>query len=169
MAVKKRTFKIDLFGKVLPALDRRKFDLYSTLSDEEKKGFADIVILRWMSSAKTNNRELLEYYIWAANGANKHLWNSALKEHPELKCMTLACAGEGSKTDHEYIKAPPSRKRHTKVVDVLKRYYPTANIKELLMFIDINEIDDLIDIGRILGLQKEPMAEYRKEVRKAKK
>lgn len=168
MAAPKK-YKLDLFDKLLPALDKRDFDIYSKLSDEEKKGFADIVAVRAMSSAKTNDRVKLEYFIAAANGANKHLWNPALKDHKELKCMMLASAGIGSKVDHEYIKTQPIRKINAKIEEALRRYYPTASINELLMFIDMNDVDALIELGEMVGLQKEPLRDYKKEIKKAKK
>ena len=167
MAEKKK-YKVDLFGKLLPALDRRDFDIYNKLTEEEQKGFADIVVLRAMSSTKTNDRETLEYLLMVTNGANKHLWNSALKDHTELKCMILATIGLGNRVDHEYIKAPVGKKQKTIIMDILKRFNPTASINELQMFIDINEEDDIIEVGELLGMQKEELKEYKKEVRKIK-
>lgn len=167
----KKTYKLDLFGKVLPALDRRDFSLYSKLTDEERKNFADIVILRYMSNAKTASMDILEYIIAMTNEANKHLWNSALKDHGELKCMILATSGVGVgiKINHEFIKAPIGKKRNNKMFDVVRRYYPTASINELQMFIDMNNEDDLIEIGKMLGLQKEELNVYKKEVKRIKK
>jgi len=169
MAKKQKTYKVDLFKKLLPAFDTRDFNIYSKLSEEERKGFADIVALRASSSAKTNDVKTLEYLVEAANSVNKHLWNSALKDHKELKCMLFASAGWGSKIDHEFIHIKSGKKKNKKVLEVLRRYYPTASTNELQMFIDINDVDDIIEIGLLLGLQKEPMKEYKKEVKKAKK
>lgn len=168
MAAKKK-YKLDLFGKLLPALDKRDFKLYKNLSEEEKKGFADIVALRAMSGTKGMDRDMCEYLIKAANGANKHLWNPALSNHPELKYLTLAAIGIGYRVKHEFIKAPLGKKRNMKVFQVLRNFYPTASMDELQLFLDMNDIDALIEIAEMLGMQKEEIKEYKKEVKKVKK
>lgn len=168
MATEKK-YKLDLFRKLLPALDRRDFKLYKNLSDEEKKGFADIVALRYMSCTETENKETIEYLIQASNGANKHLWNPALSKHPELKYLTLAAIGIGHRIKHAYIKAPMGKKRNMKVFQVLRNFYPTASLDELQLFLDMNDVDALIEIAEMLGMQKEEIKEYKKEVKKVKK
>ena len=54
-----RKFKLDVF-KLLEAIDQRNFDFYVNLSNEEKKGFAGIVAMRWMSTVSDKNRDVCE-------------------------------------------------------------------------------------------------------------
>lgn len=168
MAAKKE-YKLDLFKKLLPALDKCDFSFYKNLSDEEKKGFADIVALRAMSGTPDSDKDMCEYHILAANEANKNFWHSSLKNHKELQYLTIARLGTGRPVKHQWIKGPVSKKVNNKVVEVLKRYYPTASNDEMKMFINMNTINDLIEIGEMLGLQKEAMKEYKKEIKKVKK
>ena len=167
--VTKKEYKLDLFGKLLPALDKRDFSFYKNLTDEEKKGFADIVALRAMSGTPDSNKAMCEYHIFAANEANKNFWNSALKDHKELQYLAIARLGTGKSVKHQWIKGPVSKKINIKVFDVLKRYYPTASDYEMKMFISMNTADDLIEIGKMLGLQKEELKELKKEIKKVKK
>ena len=44
-------FKLDIFD-VLNRIDRGEHHLYSTLSDDERKSFAPLVVTRWMSGTK---------------------------------------------------------------------------------------------------------------------
>ena len=164
-----KKYKLDLFNKVLPAIDKRDFSFYSRLSDEEKKGFSPIVALRAMSCAKDYNKETCEYIIQAANEANKDFWNSQLTKHPELQYLILSSMGLGMKIDRQWIKGPTGKSINSKIMDVLRRYYPTASQKELQMFIDMNDVDSLIEVGKMVGLQKEDMKEYTKEIKKVKK
>lgn len=168
MATKKK-YKLDLFRKLLPALDRRDFKLYKNLSEEEKKGFADIVALRYMSCTETENKYIIEELIILSNGANKHLWNPALSKHPELKYLILATIGLGGEIKHAYIKAPAGKKRNIKVFQVLRNFYPTASMDELQLFLDMNDVDALIEVAEMLGMQKDEIKEYKKEVKKVKK
>jgi len=167
--VASKQYKLDLFKQLLPALDKRKFDFYKNLSDEEKKGFSDIVALRAMSAVVSNNVDDHEYAIESINMANKHMWNPALKDHPELKYLSMAVAGLGKVVRHEFIKAPSGKKRNMKILDVLSVYYPTASLNELEMFFDMNSADDIIELGNLMGLQVDEMKDFKKEVKKAKK
>ena len=164
-----KNYKLDLFNQLLPAIDKRDFGFYSRLTDEEKKGFAGVVALRAMSGCPDSDRDMCEYAIQAANEANKDFWNSQLTKHPELQYLILASMGIGGKIRHEWIKAPNSKKVNTKITDVLRRYYPSISNDEMQLFIDINDADSLLEIGKMLGLQKDEMNEYKKEIKKVKK
>lgn len=168
MATKKE-YKLDLFKQVLPALDKRDFSFYKNLSDEEKKGFVDIVALRYMSTTADSNKELCEYHILAANEANKNLWHPELSKHKELQYLAMALIGTGGVVRHEWIKGPAGKKLNNKVFNLVKKYYPTASSNEIQMFIDMNTADDLIELAEMFGTQKEELKELKKEIRKVKK
>lgn len=163
-----KTYKLELFKQVLPAIDKRKFDFYSGLNDDQKTGFSPIVALRAMSVCSENDREMGEYVIFAANEANKHFWNSQIAKKHDLQYLILASMGIGAIIKHKWIKGPSSVKKRNKVLDVLSKYYPLANTEELLMFVDINDLDSLIEIGKMLGLQVDAMKEYTTEIKKIK-
>lgn len=165
----KKEYKLDLFKQVLPALDKRDFSFYKNLSIEEKKGFADIVALRYMSTTADSNKELCEYHILAANEANKNLWHSELRNHKELQYLVLALIGTGRVMRHEWIKGPVGKKRNNKVFDLVKKYYSTASNDEIQMFIDMNTADDLIELAKEFGTQDEELKELKKEIKKVKK
>lgn len=164
-----KKYKLDLFNKVLPAIDKRDFGFFSRLTDEERKSFSSIVALRAMSGSPDINKEMCEYIIFAANEANKDFWNPQITKHPELQFLILASMGIGSRVKHEWIKGPTGKKKNNKIMEVLHRYYPLVNDDELQMFIDINSIEALLEIGERLGLQKEDFDDYKKEIKKVKK
>lgn len=164
--MKDKKYKLDLF-RLLEAVDRRDFKFYSKLTDEEKKGFTGIVAMRWISVTSDVNKELCEYYVGAANEANKHFWNADIIKHPELQYLTLAIVGMNKKTRHQWIKGP-AKKKQNKIIQMLKEYYPTANSEELEMFFEINNIDDFIEIAKTLGYQDDQIKEIKKEVKRLK-
>ena len=167
MATEKK-YKLDLFNEVLPAIDKRDFGFFSRLTEEQKKAFSAIVALRAMSGSPNINKDMCEYAIFAANEANKDFWNPQIARHPELQFLILASMGIGNRIAHEWIKGPTNKKNNNKVTEVLRLYYPLVNSDEMQMFIDINSIESLIEIGERLGLQKEDMTEYKKELKKVK-
>ena len=159
--------KLDL-TKLLEALDRRDFSFYSKLTDEEKKGFTGIVALRYMSSVPDNGSDLSEYFIGTANEANLHFWNSEMTKHPELQYMLLAMCGLGTKQWHPWIKGP-AKKKKSKILTILKKYYPTANDEELEFFLSINSKDELLEIAQMLGYQDDEMKDIKKQIKEIKK
>ena len=51
---KPKTYKLDLF-KALNSLATHKLDAYSKFTDDEKKGFAPSVLMRWLSASQGNS------------------------------------------------------------------------------------------------------------------
>ena len=79
--------KLDLFKRVLPALDKRKKNFYNSLTDDEKKQYSPFIIMRYMSS--NGNGSSHEMSILDANDwVNKHFWVLS-KEHKELQHLLL--------------------------------------------------------------------------------
>lgn len=175
MALKKE-FKLDMF-ELLTALDKRDFKFYSTLTDEQKKSFAGIVAMRWMSSAPYSDVMDEIFHILVVNdSANQHFWNSEITKHPELQYLMLACCGTGStkipsraphwaKSKHAWIKGPATKKRKNKSMQILSDFYPTANTEELQMFFNMNDADDIIGIAKMMGRQDEQIKELKKELK----
>jgi len=160
----KKEFKLDVF-ELLSALDRRDFKFYESLSNEQKKAFAGIVAMRWMSVVSDKNQDLCEYHIQMINeAANRHFWNSEMQKHPGLQYLLLAVSGIGQKQRHQWIKGP-TKKNKNKTMKLLSEYYPTANVEELQMFFDMNDVDDIINIAKMLGRQDEQIKELKKELK----
>ncbi len=165
---KERKFKLDVF-KLLAALDQRDFKFYSQLSDEERKGFAGIVAMRWLSSVSDKNRDMCEYHIQMVNdGANKHFWNPEMQKHPELQYLSLAVCGIGATQRHQWIKGPTKMKQN-KVLTMLSEFCPTASIEELEMLFNMNEIDGLVEIATLMGYQPDQIKDLKKEIKVMKK
>lgn len=161
----KKEFKLDMF-ELLAALDRRDFKFYSNLTDDQKKAFAGIVAMRWMSVVSDKNQELCEYHIQMTNeAANRHFWNSEMQKHPGLQYLSLAVAGLGQKQRHQWIKGPGKKKIKNKSMQVLSDFYPTANVEELQMFFDMNDADEIIGIAKMMGQQDEQIKELKKELK----
>lgn len=159
--------KLDIF-KLLEAVDKRDINFYSNLTPEEKKGFAPIVAMRWLSAVKGRNEEN-EYYLHVTNDrVNKHMWNSDLSKHPELIYKTMALCGLGKKMGHEWIKGF-SREKQSKFVEFLKVYYPTASKNELEYLIQINSAAQLTELVNDSGLQDDEIKVLVKEIKELKK
>jgi hypothetical protein len=165
MAAAKR--KLDIFS-VLKSLDQRDLEFYKNLTPEERKEFAPVVVMRWMSAVKGSD-ELNEYYIHQVNDRiNKNLWHSGLTKHTELIAKSMAMCGIGKKCDHVWVKGF-GREKNSKFVDFLRQFYPTASKFEIEYLISINTEDQLVNLVRESGLQDGEMKSLVKEIKELKK
>ena len=119
--------KLDL-GDVLSALDRCDLGYYNKLTDEEKKGYTPLVLMRSMSSLNMQNPNAA-YAVMAANDlVNIGFWN--LSKHPELQHQLLCLTGVGSKQFRPWLSAKNSKKSN-KIDQWLLDKFPSLNDDEL--------------------------------------
>ena len=122
-------YKLDMFNEVLPAIDRRDMEFYDRLDDDQRKGFAPPVVLRFASALQSDG-PLAEHYIWLTNErANIDFFN--IWEHPELQFRLMASCGVGRSQRHKWIALPQKKRKADKVTEFISRYWPDANDAEL--------------------------------------
>ncbi len=90
-------YKIDL-GEVLSSIDLKKRDYYASLSEEERKSFSGIVMLRFLSNSSSDADYSLLMTNEVANPYFYEMW-----EHPELQYLLLTAAASGKKKQHKWI------------------------------------------------------------------
>ena len=152
-------FKLDLF-KILDSLGG-KDDAYAGLSDDEKKGFAPIVIQRWLSGTK-DERQVVALNTFA----NKHVF--ALGKHPHLLARLFqAC---NSKVPRRYYwLGVKGRKKHALVDQVLKETFGWSSneLRKQGPLLHRLREDEIIAAAEELGWQKEELAKLKKELKDA--
>ena len=126
---KEKTYKLDMFKTVLPALDRNDKAFYSKLSDEERKGYAAVVLMRAMSSLPDQNPSAAFELLMVNDIVNIGFWE--LSKHPELQHQLLCCAGLGTKQYHPWISAKGKSSTTPKVDALLIELHPGLNSVEL--------------------------------------
>lgn len=126
----KKSYKLDL-KVVLNALDRSDRNFYNNLSEEERKAYHPLVIMRYMSSLTDQSSQNL-YAVMATNDlVNIGFW--ALSKHPELQHQLLCMTGIGGKQYRPWI--PPSKKRSSgKINEFILGIFPEMNEDELNIF-----------------------------------
>lgn len=161
-----------------------------TGQEDPKKGVDFVPLLRWASimgkeevdwnEARRQGRQkgdgkgkwpsksfddpiLTPYYVEIVNDiVNKHFW--MMLEHPELLYKLFALTGSGENVNHIWIKAP-KKKAKTKIIQMIKQLYPTANEKEIEMFIGMNDRNGMIELAQMMGYQDDEIAELKKELK----
>jgi hypothetical protein len=138
----------DLF-KALAAIDRKDYEYYDRLTEEQKKKFVPFMMIKWLSSVQ-GSKDLQEYYIRSVNHiGNKHFLNFMIgtKEHshPKLQWLLLCASTPGlNKIRHHWI--PQLKEKVTS----LKEQAQTSDVKTYFEKIyngadkeTINEISNL--------------------------
>lgn len=121
---------LDMFKRVLPALDTRNKTLYENLSEEEQKGFSPWLVQRYLSSAESANNAIIEHYLIMTNDI-VNVNASAVKD-PEMTWKLMSIVGIGKSLKHPYI-APGGGKRKKKNAfrSWLSEQYPHLDDQEL--------------------------------------
>ena len=128
MAGKKREYKLDI-KEVLGAIDRGDLSYYTSLTEEERKAYVPLVIMRWLSALPDQNPSK-QWAVVATNDlVNVGFWE--LSKHPELQHMLMCAAGTGRRQFHEWIPAGGRRSKTKKLDEYLLARHPDADHDEL--------------------------------------
>jgi hypothetical protein len=145
---------VDLFKEIIPAVDMGLKDLWDAAGEEGQKEIkADLWNLnRYISSVKSNNRELQEHFVLTVNEFYNKNW-AAIQKHPKLVWQTLCmCSHETKKTYfHEYI---PLRKAKNKKVELLGELFPNMKWSDLETLAEINTDKEIKQYCESLGWDK---------------
>ena len=125
---------LDMFKRVLPALDTRNKALYENLSEEEQKGFSPWLVQRYLSSAESANNAIIEHYLIMTNDIVNV--NFSEVKDPEMTWKLMSMVGIGKSLKHPYI-APGGGKRKKKNAfrTWLREQYPHLDDQELDIWI----------------------------------
>ena len=128
MAGKKRGYKLDIM-EVLKALDTGDKVYYDGLTDEEKKAYSPLVIMRWMSALPDQNASRY-YSVLAVNDlVNVGFWE--LSKYPDLQHLLLCTAGTGRKQFRQWIAAGGRKTKTRKLDEYFLNSHPGAGSDEL--------------------------------------
>jgi hypothetical protein len=125
---------LDMFKRVLPALDTRNKTLYENLTEEEMKGFSPWLVQRYLSSAESSNNGIIEHYLIMTNDIVNV--NFSEVKDPEMTWKLMSMVGIGKSLKHPYI-APGGGKRKKKNAFKawLSEQYPHLDDQELDIWI----------------------------------
>lgn len=115
-----------MFRDLLPNMDRHNLDYYSELDADQKKGFAGVVAMRFMSQA--SGRDADKYLIETNKRANVHFFD--MYEHPELQYKLLASSGSGQRVSHAWI-GNAKNPSNALLYDFILRYWSHVNSMEV--------------------------------------
>lgn len=138
---RKMSNKLDIF-ELLGKIDKKDWGFLDGLSEEQRKGFAPIVVLRWLSGSG-NQTHLLNVNTLV----NSTVFN--LYKHPDLLYKLMVAATPPGKKNYNWVKTKKKEKA-TKRIDVVKRYLnvPTRQAEE---YVRLYSNEDILEMSEALG------------------
>lgn len=151
-------YKLDIF-KLIDRLQRKDINFFSSLSEEEKKGFQPVVVQRWISGTNNSNQiiainEFLNRYVFS------------LSKHPELLyyLMTVPFTGK-HKRACKWIASKKISSSFPISEDVIRQTYG-YNSKDALESMKLLSNEDILEMAEVLGFQSEQISKLKTEIKK---
>lgn len=152
---------VDLFKDMIPSVDMGIKELWDAVTDEGRKEIKNDLwnLNRYISTVKSNNRELQEHYVLTVNEFFNKNW-ATLKDHPKLQWLTLClCSHESKKSQfHEYISL---KKAKNKKEELLMELFPMMKIADIETLAEITTADEIKKYCESLGWDKKQIDEIR--------
>lgn len=164
----KKTKKLDMFRDVLPNLDKKNYNFYDSLSEAEKKGYAPLVIMQWMSSTNGDHNFMHHKHLLDVNEfVNIDFWN--LSKHPELQHKLLCLCGAGTNQRHQWIPLMKKNQNKFKCSNILKSLSPNINDDEMKLILQNTANSEFEQFLKELGYQDKELKDTMKLWKEDKK
>ena len=129
-------YKLNMFD-ALRAMDKKDRDFWDNLNEQEKKGFAPYVMVRWASTVNHSMTEMDEWWLKATNQRfNISMLDlmSGVSKHPKLVwLMATTCSPGMGAQKHEWIGYKKKDKVKVGVRKFLTAQFPTLSDEEIAL------------------------------------
>ncbi len=143
--------KLDVF-EVLTAIESKNIKFFDSLSHEQQKAFAPIVVQRWL----TGNEDALQVY-QVNNSINKYVF--VLHKEPKLLYQLMVASASGKKHRNQWITKKTIKNN---IVTKLVSSWLQCSMKEASTVQDQYTVDDVLEIADNLGWNKEELTKLKK-------
>lgn len=151
------TAKLDI-KRELNAVDRKIYDFYDNLTDEERKSFSPYVLMRYVSNVQ-GDRDTQEWFLEMTNELiNKNHWDLS-KNHKALLWKLFAASGVGVPCFHPYLAAGKKEKAN-KIEKLLAELYPARKLSDIKLLASLMTKEDKEELFDKMGFDKKQRKEY---------
>lgn len=151
-------YKLDIFDLLGKLNNPKSGDIYSKLSDDERKGFAPLVVMRWMSGTSDERQiMLLNEFV------NKYIFS--LGKHPHLLMQLMQVASSKIARRYQWL-AVKSKKKNVLALKVVADYYEMSQ-REVKLLSPFPNKEEVFQIAEQLGWDKHELDKLKKEYKDA--
>ena len=151
-----KEYKLDIFDLLNKLNSKSSGDIYAKLSDEERKGFAPLIVMAWMSGT-TDERQivLLNEFV------NKYVFT--LAKHPHLLMMLLQVASSKTPKRYQWL-AVKNKPKKAQTLKVIQEYFEMSERESKLMNPQ-PQPEELMLMAEELGWQSDEINALKKELK----
>ena len=151
------SYKLDIFGLLGKLNSSKSGDIYAALSDEERKGFAPLVVERWMTGTSDEQQivminELVNPYVFS------------LGKHPHLLMQLLQVASSKKDGRRYYWLGVKGGKKKNEAAKVVAEYLDMS-MREVRLLNPFPDNAEILRMADELGWQKEEFKKLEKELK----
>lgn len=147
--------RLDVF-QTLNAIDKKDTDYYNNLTPELKKGFAPVVVNRWLSGTYSKQQVFLLNEI-----VNPYVFS--LYKHPDLLYHLMTICTTGKPQRYSWNKTKPSNTNNPICVKIIEEYFK-YNTEDATNAVQLLHPHDIILMAEELGWQSTEINKARKEL-----
>ncbi len=148
-------YKLDVFA-VLNAAQRKKFDFFDALTDDQRKGFAPVVVQRWLSGTSDPLQLVL-----TNECVNPYVFS--LAKHPDLLYKLMTVAAQPNSGRFVYPKTPKREAKKPLATQVVTKFFGVS-LSEASDMIDTLPIDRILDAAYDMGFDSTELKKLKKEL-----
>ena len=130
----------------MAAVDRKDYNYYTNLSDEQRKSMNLWMTQRYASSVQG---KFAGHYLVMINEFMNTNW-SDISKHPELQWKLMCLAGVGKSQFHPFVKVPKAKRKKDKVEELIREIFPLAKNDEIELLLSINTKEELKVLAEML-------------------
>jgi len=142
----------------LNGVDKKIYDFYDKLSDQEKKEFSPYVLMRYVSNVQGDS-DIQAWFVEMTNEmVNKNHWDLS-KNHKALLWKLFAACGAGIACYHPYLKAN-SKEKANKIEKLIAELNPAMKMSEVKMLAKMMDKKDKEELFDKMGFDKKQRKDY---------
>ena len=151
------TAKLDI-KRELSAVDKKNYEFYDKLEDNEKKAFSPYILMRYVSNVQ-GDRDTQEWFLEMTNElVNKNHWTLS-KDHKPLLWKLFAGVGTGVPAFHPYL-ANGKKEKAVKIEKLLAELYPARKMEDIKILAGLMSKEDKEELFDKMGFDKKQRKEY---------
>lgn len=147
---------LDIF-ELLPKIDQKDLHIWEKLSDEQRKEFSPLVVLKWLRG--TDNLTQLEFLNELVNPVI-----FTLGQEKEFILKLMAICTFGGRKRYSWLSTKSNKKKSTLKIDMIMNYNHISK-RESMEVVSLYNEEEILQMAEEIGYQKDEITALKKELK----